>query len=210
MTLAEVYAQPNETADRLFEAGRGGEGTGGNAKDDRRLAEKNLILICEAHPSGDELAVELSPVLAAEVFELGALRIYGDAGVMPRDARVIDARGQLVPSPQKILAHRQEDVAVQVHEAAGTRGRAMLQGAQEIKIHGEWIPVRAAVEELSMLSAHADSNELMRWLSGFRRPPSRVFIVHGEDEGSEALRVRIDRELGWNAVVPRQNQAFKL
>ena len=50
----------------------------------------------------------------------------------------------------------------------------------------------------------------MRWLSGFRRPPSRVFIVHGEDDASEALRVRIDRELGWNAVVSRQNQAFDL
>ena len=95
-------------------------------------------------------------------------------------------------------------------QAAGTRGRAMLQGAAETKIHGSWIPVRAAVEELSMLSAHADANELMRWLSGFRRPPSRVFIVHGEDEASEALRVRIDRELGWDAVVPRQDQAFKL
>jgi metallo-beta-lactamase family protein len=50
----------------------------------------------------------------------------------------------------------------------------------------------------------------MRWLSGFRRPPFRVFIVHGEDQGSEALRVRIDRELGWDAVVPRQNQKFDL
>jgi metallo-beta-lactamase family protein len=86
----------------------------------------------------------------------------------------------------------------------------MLQGAREIKIHGEWIPVRAEVADLSMLSAHADANELMRWLSGFRRAPSRVFIVHGEDDASEALRVRIDRELAWNAAVSRQNQAFDL
>jgi metallo-beta-lactamase family protein len=95
-------------------------------------------------------------------------------------------------------------------QAVGTRGRAMLQGAREIKIHGEWIPVRAEVEELSMLSAHADADELMRWLSGFRREPSRVFIVHGEDEAAEALRVRIGRELGWNATVPLQNQTFDL
>ena len=86
----------------------------------------------------------------------------------------------------------------------------MLQGAEEIKIHGQWVPVRATVEELSMLSAHADANELMRWLSGFQRPPARVFIVHGEDDASEALRIRIDRELGWNATVSRQGQAFKL
>jgi len=95
-------------------------------------------------------------------------------------------------------------------QAAGTRGRSMLEGSTEIKIHGEWIPVRAEVDDLPMLSAHADSNELMRWLSGFRREPSQVFIVHGETEATEALRVRIDKDLRWKATVPRQNQVFDL
>ncbi len=95
-------------------------------------------------------------------------------------------------------------------QSAGTRGRAMLQGAKDTKIHGQWIPVRAEIAELSNLSAHADANELLRWLSGFRHTPSKVFIVHGEDDASEALRVRIDRELGWHAIVPRQNQVFEL
>ncbi|MCR6736009.1 MAG: MBL fold metallo-hydrolase [Afipia sp.] len=95
-------------------------------------------------------------------------------------------------------------------QAAGTRGRAMLQGARDIRIHGQWVPVRAEVDDLSMLSAHADADELMRWLSGFRRAPSRVFIVHGEDDASEALRVRINRELEWNATVPRQDRVFDL
>lgn len=95
-------------------------------------------------------------------------------------------------------------------QAAGTRGRKLLQGAREVKIHGNWVPVRAEVAELPMLSAHADSNELMRWLSGFRRAPQRVFIVHGEPEAADALRVRIERELGWNACVPRQDQEFQL
>ncbi|CAH1663132.1 Metallo-beta-lactamase family protein, RNA-specific [Hyphomicrobiales bacterium] len=118
--------------------------------------------------------------------------------------------GRVLHHLKAFAPHARNTILFSGFQAAGTRGRAMLQGAQETKIHGEWIPVRAAVEELSMLSAHADSNELMRWLSGFRRPPSRVFIVHGEDEGAEALRVRIDRELKWNAVVPRQNQKFDL
>jgi metallo-beta-lactamase family protein len=95
-------------------------------------------------------------------------------------------------------------------QAAGTRGRSMLERSTEIKIHGEWIPVRAEVDDLPMLSAHADSNELMRWLSGFRREPSQVFIVHGETEAAEALRVRIEKDLRWNATVPRQNQVFDL
>lgn len=95
-------------------------------------------------------------------------------------------------------------------QAAGTRGRAMLEGAREVKIHGQWIPVQAEVADLPMLSAHADANELMRWLSGFKRSPRGVFVVHGEAQASEAMRSRIDRELGWNAVVPRQDQVFEL
>lgn len=95
-------------------------------------------------------------------------------------------------------------------QAAGTRGRKLLDGAREVKIYGQWIPVAAEVTELPMLSAHADSDELMRWLSGFRRPPGRVFIVHGEPTASEALRERIGRELGWKATVPLPGQSFEL
>lgn len=95
-------------------------------------------------------------------------------------------------------------------QAAGTRGQAMLQGAGEVKIHGQWVPVRAQVSNLSALSAHADCNELMRWLSGFRRAPSRVFIVHGEPNAAEALRVRIGKDTGWLASVPRLEQVFEL
>lgn len=95
-------------------------------------------------------------------------------------------------------------------QAAGTRGQAMLQGAKEVKIHGQWIPVRAEIAELPMLSAHADASELMRWLSGFKMRPRKVFIVHGEPNASEALRIRIDRELGWDAVVPLPNQTHPL
>ncbi|GAB3428163.1 MBL fold metallo-hydrolase [Massilia solisilvae] len=95
-------------------------------------------------------------------------------------------------------------------QAAGTRGRKLLEGAREVKAYGTWIPVNAEVAELPMLSAHADCDELMKWLSGFKRAPKRVFVVHGEPEASEALRERIARELGWAVDVPLQNQEFVL
>jgi metallo-beta-lactamase family protein len=95
-------------------------------------------------------------------------------------------------------------------QAAGTRGRKLLDGAREVRIHGQWIPVNAEVANLSMLSAHADSEELMRWLGGFRRPPNHVFIVHGEPDASEALRERIGRELGWEASAPLLDEEFEL
>lgn len=95
-------------------------------------------------------------------------------------------------------------------QAAGTRGRKLLDGATEVRIHGQWIPVRAEVTEIPGLSAHADSDELIRWLRGFRRPPQRIFIVHGEPDASEALRERIGRELQWEATVPLLNEEFTL
>lgn len=95
-------------------------------------------------------------------------------------------------------------------QAAGTRGRALLEGRREIKMHGQWLTVEAEIADLPMLSAHADCDELMRWLGGFQRPPQRVFVVHGEPSASEALRVRIGRDLGWAAEVPLQNQPHAL
>lgn len=96
------------------------------------------------------------------------------------------------------------------YQAAGTRGRKLLEGARETKIYGQWLPINAEIAELPMMSAHADSDELMRWLSGFQRAPRRVFVVHGEADASEALRERIQRELGWSVCVPLQGQEFEL
>ncbi len=87
-------------------------------------------------------------------------------------------------------------------QAGGTRGAAMVEGVDRIRIHGDYVPVRAEVRNLSMLSAHGDRGELIRWLGGFARAPERIFIVHGEPHASEALRVAIGDELGWDAEVP--------
>lgn len=95
-------------------------------------------------------------------------------------------------------------------QAAGTRGRKLLDGAREVKIHGAWVPVNAEVADLPMLSAHADSEELMRWLASGASAPRQVFVVHGETEASEALRERIGRDLGWHACVPLPNESYPL
>ena len=95
-------------------------------------------------------------------------------------------------------------------QAAGTRGAAMVGGAETIKIHGDHVPVRARVENLSMLSAHADGDEIMRWLKGFERPPKMTFVTHGEPSASDTLRHRIKEELGWDCMVPEQMQKVDL
>ena len=87
-------------------------------------------------------------------------------------------------------------------QAGGTRGAAMIAGAQTVKIHGAYVPVRAAVHQIEELSAHADAGEILRWLASFRKPPHTTFITHGEPSASDALRLRIAETLGWNSVVP--------
>ncbi len=88
------------------------------------------------------------------------------------------------------------------YQAEGTRGRRMLEGATEVKLHGQFIPVNARIAAIDSMSAHADASEILRWLGGFTRPPSMTYIVHGEPSAQEALKARIDRELGWPVHVP--------
>lgn len=95
-------------------------------------------------------------------------------------------------------------------QAAGTRGRAMVDGQREVKIHGGWIDIRAEVANLEMLSAHSDADEIMRWLGGFRKPPKQTFVVHGEPAASDALRERIEGELAWKCTVVRMGETMSL
>jgi metallo-beta-lactamase family protein len=95
-------------------------------------------------------------------------------------------------------------------QAGGTRGSAMVAGAEAIKIHGAYVPVRAHVKNLDMLSAHADADELLRWLRAFDAAPGMTFVVHGEPAASDALRHRIEEELGWPCIVPDLGQTVDL
>jgi metallo-beta-lactamase family protein len=95
-------------------------------------------------------------------------------------------------------------------QAAGTRGRALADGATSIRIHGEVVPVRAEVVMLDGLSAHADREELLRWVRGFDRAPSQVFVVHGEPGPASLLAAALQAELGWRANVARDGEVALL
>ncbi|RDI43424.1 MBL fold metallo-hydrolase RNA specificity domain-containing protein [Aquicella lusitana] len=88
-------------------------------------------------------------------------------------------------------------------QAGGTRGDRLLRGETEIKIHGEMIPVRAHIELLTSLSAHADYQEILAWLKKFERPPQKTFIVHGEPESSKNLKRKIEEQLKWSCYLPK-------
>lgn len=78
----------------------------------------------------------------------------------------------------------------------------MLNGADAVKIHGEYVPVRAEVVSMDNLSAHADYAEILTWLRTFPHPPKKTFITHGEPAAADELRRRIEETLGWSCEIP--------
>ena len=96
------------------------------------------------------------------------------------------------------------------YQAKGTRGRDILEGKPEVKIHGQYIPVRAWVDSISGYSGHADYNEILAWLMGFNKKPERTFLVHGEPKSSQALAGKIREKFGWNVEIPKLGQSFEL
>jgi metallo-beta-lactamase family protein len=95
------------------------------------------------------------------------------------------------------------------YQSHGTRGRRMLDGEREVKIHGELVPVRAALAQVSGFSAHADAKELLRWMEGFEAPPRQTLLVHGEPKALAGLKSRVEAR-GWPAYVPAHLEKVEL
>ena len=110
--------------------------------------------------------------------------------------------GRVVHHLKHLLPDSRHTVVLPGYQAVGTRGRDLAEGASEVKIHGEWVPVRAQIEVIEGFSVHADADEMLTWLAGAPTPPSMTYVVHGEPEASAALAARIERTLGWPVTVP--------
>ncbi|MQA29760.1 MAG: MBL fold metallo-hydrolase [Luteitalea sp.] len=96
------------------------------------------------------------------------------------------------------------------YQAAGTRGRALVDGAKTVRMKGRDVPVAAHIEHIDSMSAHADVDEIMRWLSGFSRPPDMTYLVHGEPVALDALRARIERESKWPVHIASHQERVPL
>jgi metallo-beta-lactamase family protein len=175
----------------------------------------NATELLHAHPDDHRLAAGL----AREVCSIAtytrdpeeSMRISGDR----KPKIVISASGMATGG--RILHHlkafgpdQRNTILLAGYQSVGTRGRSLQEGGRDLKLYGEWIHINAEVASLASLSAHGDADELMRWLGGFTHRPRQAFVVHGEPQASETFRSRINRELGWQAVVPRPQQVFGL
>lgn len=135
--------------------------------------------------------VEESKALTADT----APKVIISASGMATGGRVVHHLKRFAPDSRNLILFSG-------FQAAGTRGAALVSGARKIKIHGDYIAVEAEVANLTMLSAHADSDELMRWLGSLQAAPRHVYVTHGEPTGAQVLAKRISDELSWACTVP--------
>jgi metallo-beta-lactamase family protein len=129
-------------------------------------------------------------------------------------AIIISASGMLTGG--RIVHHLKNNIArsgahimIVGYQANGTMGRALVDGKPTVKIHGKEYPVKASVHTVGGLSAHADVDDLMRWVGNFKTAP-RVHIVHGEPESKQAFRGRLESELHLKASVPGPGEVLEL
>ena len=148
-----------------------------------------------------------TPVASAQeskaVTERGGPAIVVSASGMATGGRVLHHLAKGLPDARNT-------VLFVGFQAAGTRGRQLIEGSQEVKIHGQFVPVAARIEKLNGMSAHADSSEIVRWLRTFPSPPGATYLVHGEPSAQDTLKTRLDRELAWNVQIPRHGDRVPL
>lgn len=175
-----------------------------------------------------EAIAEKAPEIKTEVSEKWATEDPFDAGSMVELRTVEESKsinnpsgpciiisasgmatgGRVVHHLAQILPKSIHTVILVGYQALGTRGRALVDGSDSVRVHGEMVPVRAQIEQIHSFSVHADAGELVRWLGAATVKPKRVFVVHGEAGAANTLAKFITSELGWKTHVPSDSQRF--
>ena len=118
--------------------------------------------------------------------------------------------GRVLHHALRVLPDENATVVFVGYQSAGTLGRRVADGEKQVKVLGQWIAVRCAIEKIGGFSAHADWKEVIRWLEGMPSPPKRVFVTHGEQTAAEAMAARIRERFGWEIEVPNYGERFEL
>ena len=116
--------------------------------------------------------------------------------------------GRVLHHLAKYLGDHRNMVVLTGYQAPGTRGASLAAGATQLRMHGQDLPVRAEVVQLTAASAHADANQLLAWLRAMPGAPGRVFVTHGDPDASDQLRHRIECDLKWRVLVPEHGSTW--
>lgn len=139
--------------------------------------------------------------------------IYNKNNNMPKviiSASGMATGGRVLHHLKHYLGDARNTILLAGFQAGGTRGDRLARGEKEIKIHGQIWPVLAQIEKLDSMSAHADYQEILKWMENFNNPPRKIFVVHGEATAAQSMRDKIEEKFGWNADVPEYMQTEEL
>ncbi|MBC3846649.1 MBL fold metallo-hydrolase [Winogradskyella echinorum] len=117
--------------------------------------------------------------------------------------------GRVLTYLQQMIVEPSTTVLLVGYQAEGTRGRQLLEGAHEIRFFGKYYPVKATIKSVESLSAHADQQDILNWLSDIKNSPEKVFLIHGEPTALDAFRVKLKDEFNWNATIPKLADVYK-
>lgn len=118
--------------------------------------------------------------------------------------------GRVLSYLERYIDKPENTVMLVGYQAEGTRGRKLLEGDKEIKFFGKYYTVNARVFLVEGLSAHGDQNDLLNWLKELQAPPKMIFMVHGENEAADALRLKIMETFNYNCKVPLLGQIIEV
>ncbi len=157
----------------------------------------------EAASLTDGVTLVGTPQESARLIRSRWPKVVISASGMATGGRVLFHLKAMAPNPR-------HHIVFPGFQVAGTRGAHLIEGATEVKIHGEYVAVKAQVSHLEGFSGHADADGLVDWLRGAERAPDRCFVVHGEPAAADALRLRIQDTLGWKVGVPAQGATVEV
>jgi metallo-beta-lactamase family protein len=118
--------------------------------------------------------------------------------------------GRILHHMKKFAPDPKNTILLPGFQAAGTRGEALIHGARQVKIHGGYVGVNAEVIHLQLFSAHADGEEILQWLDSAKRPPRRIYLVHGEPSPADSLRLHIEERLNIDTEVAEHGEVVSL
>lgn len=118
--------------------------------------------------------------------------------------------GRVLTYLKQLIDEASTTVLLVGHQAEGTRGRQLKEGAHEIKFFGKYYPVKATIKSIESLSAHADQQDLINWMSAIKNCPEEVYLIHGESIALDAFKVKIKDIYNWNATIPKLSEIKKV
>lgn len=187
---------------------------------DSPMALAALDIYREAVENADSELTTSAIAEGTDLIDLPTLR----AARTPEDSKKLDAGhsqiiisasgmgtgGRVTHHLKAFLPDPKSSVLLVGYQAAGTPGRMLADGAEQIKIHGHYVPVRAEIAQIDAFSVHADRSELLAWIESDRSTPEQIFIVHGEPDAAAALADQLREELQTAVVVPEPNETVAI